>query len=226
MNSTESHTLLDKIKRRIVQEIHKAKNRVSVGKLLKTLLYQANFYKLTKKELLGINLGSGHTPIPEFLNIDTDWAIASDVVGTVEKLKVANNKVGTIYTSHLFEHTNRTRSLKILEEWHRALISGGTLYIAVPDLEKLFQIYLENIASYEDDEARARADKACRIIYGGQTNAFDYHYYGYSFVTLKYLLERVGFQKIERFDPRLEHVVPENSDSSFASISLNIRATK
>lgn len=215
-----------KIKERLIRYGKNTVQALRPKKLVRTALYRAGLYKLLKKEFAGLHLGSGNTRIKDFINLDSSYVVDADIVAKVVKIKVADNSLGAVYASHVFEHTDRTKAVKILREWHRVLRPGGILYIAVPDLEKLFGVYLENIKTYENDNSRAVADKACRIIYGGQTNKYDYHFYGYSFVTLKYVLEQAGFKKIERFDAMKTALVAPGADASFASISLNVKATK
>jgi hypothetical protein len=100
----------------------------------------------------------------------------------------------------------------------------------VPDLEALFKTYLNNIAHYEEEEPRHCADLACDIVYGGQTTRYDFHFYGYSFATIKVLLMNVGFRQVERFD-RAGLAFAPFRDAGYAaidgtSVSLNIHAIK
>ncbi len=219
-------TITIKIKGRLNRYIQNTASAVRPSAVARSALYHLGWYRLNKKHFAGFHLGSGWNRIPGFVNVDLSHFVNADIVAGVTKLKVADNALGALYASHLFEHTDRTKALAILKEWHRALSPGSNLYVAVPDLEKLFTIYLERIKNYEVEENRATADKACRIIYGGQVNKYDYHFYGYSFITLKYILQRAGFKNIERFDPRQLALLEIGADASFTPISLNIKATK
>jgi hypothetical protein len=73
-----------------------------------------------------------------------------------------------------------------------------SLYVRTQS-EILFKIYLDNLPSYNNGE-RDTVDLASGIIYSGQANRYDFHHYGYSFTTLKTLLESIGFRNIQTFN--------------------------
>ena len=199
-------------------------------KLSLTSAYHTYFLQITRKQLSGLNLGCGGARIDGFLNIDANLRARSDVVARVEKLKLNSDSVDMIYSSHVLEHIPRDRSKIVLAEWHRVLKPGGKLYVCVPDLEVLFKVYLDNIPFYHTDKGRYLVDKACFFTYGGQINKHEFHYNGYSFVTLESMLQMIGFKEIQRFDrSKLDFV--EFEDISTVKIgdipmSLNIVARK
>lgn len=188
------------------------------------------FLKFVRREYPGLHLGSGDQKIDDFLNIDANLFTKCDVVAGIKKIKLAEECTRIIYASHVFEHISRYTTSKVLGEWYRLLKPGGRLYILVPNMETLFQIYLENIKSYQTAEGKYLADFAMDIIYGGQINRWDYHYYGYSFETLRLLLESVGFKKVSTFE-RNTLSFCSFQDAGYAEIggipvSLNIVAEK
>ncbi len=222
----EAGEIFQKIKARLLGYLRRAAIFLSPTKRFKTLLYHLGFYKISRRSIAGINLGSSDIRIKGFLNIDASCFADADIVAGVENIKLGSGTVSVIYNSHVFEHLSRNVSLRVLREWYRVLKPSGHLYIAVPDLEKLFNKYLENINQYDKDENRRVADKICNIIYGGQVNKYDFHYYGYSFATLKYLLLNAGFKKVERFNASEVSFLSNITDGASSEISLNIRATK
>ena len=168
--------------------------------------------------------------IRNFCNIDANPYVLCDVVARINKIKLRSNSVGIIYSSHILEHLPRAQAPHVLAEWYRVLRPGGKLYICVPDCEVLFKIYLDNLPFYDTEEGKYLVDRSCYIAYGGQTNKYDFHCYGYSFDTLKNMMNSVGFKDIQRFDRSKLDVVPFN-DISMVKIgdlqmSLNIVATK
>ena len=62
----------------------------------------------------------------------------------------------------------------------------------MPDLEILCKIFL-------DPKAPPNVKiHVLRMIFGGQTDRFDFHYFGWDYNLLKSILEKVGFNKIEK----------------------------
>lgn len=205
-------------------------NAAQPAKLGRSLLYQCYYYKATGRTLPGLHIGSGGLRVPGFLNVDVDAAIDCDLIGGSEKLKLADKSVGTIYASHLFEHIPNGRTQTVLREWHRVLTTGGSLYLCVPDLEALAERYLAAIHEYSDPDATETLELVTRVIYGGQSDRFDFHYNGYSMPTLKALLESVGFTDVKRFDRSALTFAPFTDCGSAMInqklVSLNVVATK
>ncbi|MGY6276298.1 class I SAM-dependent methyltransferase [Methylomonas sp. MgM2] len=200
-------------------------------KFINSIAYNFWLYKLSGKKFKGLNLGSGGTIIPNYLNIDGNPFTYCDVVAGLEKIHLRDGAVDYIYASHIFEHIPREKTLSVLNEWSRVLSQGGKAYICVPDLEILSKIYLENLSGYDKEKnSQLVADLACDVIFGGQVNRFDFHFYGYSFQTLRRYLKDAGFSNVERFErAKMEDFPPV--DASFARIgeipiSLNVVASK
>ena len=200
-----------------------------------SIAYHTYVLKVVNRQFVGLNLGSGGSKIKGFCNIDANPFALSDVVARIDRLKLRANSVGIIYNSHIFEHVPGGQAGRVLAEWYRVLKPDGRLYICVPDLEVLFKVYLDNITLYHTEEGRYLVDLTCGVTYGGQTSKYDYHFSGYSFVTLKDILESVGFKNVQRFD-RSALGFAQFVDASYArfekgklaglSISLNVVASK
>jgi predicted SAM-dependent methyltransferase len=199
-------------------------------KLINSLAYHAYIFKVLRKQFRGLHLGSGYAKINNFCNIDANPRALCDVVARITKIKLSSNSVGMIYNSHVFEHIPREQAKDALAEWYRLLKPGGKLYICVPDLEVLFKVYLDNLPQYHTEKGRYLVDRACYLTFGGQTNRYDFHFYGYSFVTLRDMLERVGFKDVRRFDRSKLKIAPFDDISTVRiddlPMSLNIEASK
>lgn len=198
--------------------------------LPKSAAYHLYLLRIHRSRFDGLNLGCGRARIKSFCNIDANFRSICDVIAHVERIKLSSNSVGTIYSSHVFEHIPREDAPRVLAEWYRVLKPGGKLYICVPDQEVLFRIYLDNLALYDTAQGKYLVDRACYLTYGGQANRHDFHYYGYSFTTLQHVLESVGFRDVRRFDrSSVDLVLPK--DISVAQVdsfpmSLNVEASK
>lgn len=200
------------------------------SKFLRTLRYQSGLFGSAGETYAGLHLGSGNIRIEGFCNIDGNPLSQCDVVSGLERLKFNSESVDVIYASHVFEHIPRFGTAATLREWHRVLKPGGKLYLCVPDLEALFKIYLENLPRYDTEEGRYLVDLVCGVAYGGQVDRYDFHFYGYSLVTLKALLESAGFENVRRFRrDELNFDPPVDGSTAILSdvpLSLNVQADK
>ena len=114
--------------------------------------------------------------------------LAHDLEGFPDK------SVSLVYTSHMLEHTSYGDDFNIqtLREWKRVIRPGGMLFVAVPDLDVLCRMYLDPNMTTEQRLFIAR------MIYGGQTDRYDFHLYGYNEESLAIYLKEAGFCNIQR----------------------------
>lgn len=117
-----------------------------------------------------------------------------DYVGAVENLgQFGDGSVEEIYASHVYEHLSYQGPLqKALTEAFRVLKPGGMFRVGVPDLETLCKLYLHKELPLD---ARWHVQ---RMIFGGQTDAHDFHRVGLDFQTLGSMLQAIGFASIRR----------------------------
>jgi predicted SAM-dependent methyltransferase len=89
-----------------------------------------------------------------------------------------------------------------------------------PDLPTMASLYLD------DESTKAEKFLLMRMMFGGQTDEFDFHYFGWNLEFLKEYLFIAGFTKIER----VKSFSIFNDTSDFAPygapISLNVIAYK
>lgn len=204
--------------------------RLRPRKILHSIFYHLQGYRFFRFRLQGLHLGAGDFPIPEFLNIDANPMALCDLTAGVERLKLRRESVAVIYNSHVFEHVPRASADKVLREWYRVLVPGGKLILCVPDMEILTKIYLTGIQNYKLSEAKRNVEMACGIIFGGQRDRYDFHFFGYSFETICSMLELAGFREIQRINVQSLPFY-NRPDAAMASISgipvsLNVEAIK
>ena len=96
---------------------------------------------------VNLNVGSGFQTIAGFssLDIDTEWYrwrgrefIEYNMLS--DQLPGADGTVDNIYCSHVIEHLPNDVVLRFLGEAHRVLRDGGTLRVACPDAEFLWEV--------------------------------------------------------------------------------------
>ena len=145
-----------------------------------------------------------------------------DFVGDISDLsQFKDNSVGEVYASHVFEHVKYIDVKKTLLGIYRILISGGKFYISVPNMNVLFRQFLE-----KKNQTKTKI-KIMRMIFGGQIDDYDFHYFGWDFELLSGLLKNVGFdeiEKVEKFSIFTHDTSNEDIDGEL--ISLNLIAKK
>jgi hypothetical protein len=95
-----------------------------------------NEAKLTRKKVWGVklNLGSGHHPLEDYLNVDTREMPGVDIIADVADLPFGPGEVKEIFASHLVSRFGAEQLHKdLLPHWHRILMPGGTLAIVAAD---------------------------------------------------------------------------------------------
>lgn len=87
-----------------------------------------------------LNIGCGNQKLKGFVNIDI--VKSADIRRDVKKgLPFNDGSVSLIYSEHFFEHLSQRDGLQFLRECRRVLTPGGTLRIAMPDLDNLVERY-------------------------------------------------------------------------------------
>jgi predicted SAM-dependent methyltransferase len=175
-------------------------------------------------EELKLNLGSGLTPIPGFVNVDVlPDAPGVDVVADIsQRLPFGDEAAKLIYASHLLEHFATDHIPELLSEWRRVLAPGGLLLVAVPDLEVIASMLTKRKSWFVPPN-----NPWLGALYGGQKDDYDFHKTGFTAPWLAHLLREADFGDIYRVERFREIPV---SDASFSplpfgvNVSLNIRA--
>ena len=168
-----------------------------------------------------LNLGARNKPVEGFLGMDIDPHDGIDFVGDVSDLsRFKDESVSEILASHILEHFPHPRTLAVLREWHRVLISGGRLLIAVPDLSRAMDIY----------KKFGQSDWLIRWLWGDQEYKTAYHYVGFDEDRLTGLLLSAGFSDVFRVEELPSHAEKDCSSNVFnmdgLPVSLNMVATK
>ena len=144
-----------------------------------------------------------------------------DFIGDITDLgQFDDNSIEEIYASHVVEHVAQKKVETTLKGIHRVLKDSGKFYVSVPDMDILCRIYL-------DPKAPPKVKfHTMRMMFGGQVDDFDFHYFGWNFQFMNEFLLKAGFKKIER----VKSFSLFNDTSDYAPygppISLNIIAYK
>lgn len=164
--------------------------------------------------------GEGRFPGWENFNIQPGDAV--DHVGDALDLsRFEDNTFKIVYASHVLEHFDHASEADIvLGEWFRVLAPGGKVCIGVPDLDVLIPRFLDKSVRYVDRYF------TMIMMYGGQSNAYDYHKIGWNMDFLSHYLTKTGFVAIQRVGSFgfFEDTTIMTVDG--AHISLNVVAEK
>jgi predicted SAM-dependent methyltransferase len=144
-----------------------------------------------------LNWGCGEHPEPGWLNSDIKDVPGIDIVADVRAgLPLETGSIDYITSIHALPELPYPDLIPALRELHRVLKPGGTLRLALPDLERGIAAYQSGDAEYfhvPDEDARSIGAKFVTQMV----------WYGYSrtlFVPdfVQELLERAGFARVER----------------------------
>jgi predicted SAM-dependent methyltransferase len=145
-----------------------------------------------------------------------------DHIGDTRDLsRFADGSFDMVYASHTFEHLGYRGDLqKAIGEVARVLRPGGRFFVSVPDMMMLAHAFAQPEMT-DDDRFMIM-----RMMFGGQRDAYDFHYVGLWDGLLATLLTQAGFREIYRVE-RFGFF----KDDSYTSvnnvfISLNVVAVK
>ena len=106
-----------------------------------------------------VNLGCGHRFHGEWINLDLNAHSPNVRKWDITKgLPFADGEIDAVYHSHVLEHLEPEVARALLRECFRVLRPGGTLRIAVPDLEPMARAYLDALQRVREGEPGADAD--------------------------------------------------------------------
>lgn len=153
------------------------------------VLNQKKFGDAIARNDIRLNVGCGHKPLADYINVDLRNLPGVDVVADIRDLPVLRGTVTEIRAAHLLEHFTELELKKsILPYWHAVLASQSTLRLVVPDAIAMFQA----LGAGEMPFAMLR-----EVTFGAQDYGEDFHYTMFSESSLGALLQEAGFIHVE-----------------------------
>jgi predicted SAM-dependent methyltransferase len=95
-----------------------------------------------KTDGLRLNLGSGDTNIPNYVNVDL-YSPKADLKADIRDLPYKSNTVSEIISQHSLEHLPLRQVYSTLRHWYDILQLGGEIELGLPDLELIMQLFLD-----------------------------------------------------------------------------------
>ncbi|MGT0247060.1 DUF4214 domain-containing protein [Burkholderia pyrrocinia] len=137
---------------------------------------------------LKLNIGCGHIPLADHVNVDSRELPGVDIVAEATRLPFGNGEVSVLRAAHLLEHFPQEQLRReVLPYWRSLLKPGGTLHVIVPDAEHMFAEYYRGTYSYENFRT---------VLFGGQDYGGDFHYNMLMPDQLSMLLREAGFETV------------------------------
>ena len=161
-----------------------------------------------------LQLGCGTKPFRNWLNVD-QVPFNPEVVGydLRKGLKpFPSNAFNYVYHEHFFEHLERREGQRILQECFRVLKPGGTIRIAMPDLDRAIRGYLAGWSDEENEILTERKELYGDQLLGTPGEALDTilrgwsHKFVYGEKDIRKMLELNGFVNIQRKPYRVSEI--------------------
>lgn len=150
-----------------------------------------------------LHIGCGAKYLPGYIHVDVLPFEHVHVVCDLRKLHehFAENTLHEIYACHVLEHLGRREVADVLSNLSTLLAPGGTIRIAVPDIEQVMRMY---------SAGALPLSALYGFLWGGQRDEFDVHKIGFDMSSLTSLLYENGFGRVERY--RWQEFLPPSYD--------------
>lgn len=131
-----------------------------------------------------------------------------------------------LFSSHMIEHLTYEEGERLMKECYRILKPGGAMRIAVPDVRKMAEAYLNNECTNWDafnepcKTSKSQAERFWRVLTHDHKAAYD-------FQAMSVLCQGAGFQNIQKreYNEGLPVFMEETKDL-FPEISLYVEVIK
>jgi hypothetical protein len=135
-----------------------------------------------------INIGCGYDKREGYLNLDSDPACKPDIlIENNDLYALPRNHFVEVFAKDVLEHIPRAHTMTALFDWAALLRPGGTLYVQTSWIFGIIDVMRQ-----AGDFETIHNWKMC--LFGNQVHPGDWHFNGFTEVTLKVYLTAVGLQ--------------------------------
>jgi hypothetical protein len=137
---------------------------------------------------LRLNVGCGHKPEADRLNVDMRELPGVDIIANAMKLPFSEGELQEIFSSHVLEHFPLEQLRRqLLPAWFKLLRQGGELRAIVPDAQAMLQAHAQGDLDF---------DTLCLITFGGQEYEGDFHHTMFTPENLLTLFTKAGLVNV------------------------------
>ncbi|MNW40489.1 hypothetical protein D3C74_176040 [compost metagenome] len=156
------------------------------------IINKAKVNQFITQGLVKVNLGCGHIPKEDYLNVDMRELDGVDIIADVRKVPFETESIDELYLAHVIEHfTEVDMEAYILPYWHSLLKPGGKITIICPNWNAMLDEYAKGKVSFEVLK---------EITFGSQEYEGNQHYNMFSPQSLTKLLDKIGFKNVRTVD--------------------------
>jgi methyltransferase domain protein len=171
-------------------------------------------YSHSYKDLVGLNIGCGQQPLPNWLNTDIVPHLPHIYYMDARlRFPFPDNSFHNIFSEHMFEHLNFKDGVNMLQEVYRVLDKNGIFTLSIPTLDFLIKLYNssnDDIHQEYIEWSISRYDQFTKNFYQNQPvpsmfvinnfMRFWGHKMIYAVSTLTDILYKIGFREITCFE--------------------------
>lgn len=157
-------------------------------------------------DIICLQVGTGNNILEGWFNTDY-YPYNKNIVflDAASKFPFDDNTFDYIFTEHMIEHISYEKGICMLKECYRILKPGGVIRISTPDIQFLVDLFKIEKTVVQQSYIRWTIDK-----FMPKTNIYSetfvvnnfFHSFGhqfiYDFMTIKNILEKMGFVNIGR----------------------------
>jgi hypothetical protein len=141
---------------------------------------------------LRLNLGCGHIPLLDYLNVDRREIPGVDILSEADLLPFSVSEIDEIFSAHFIEHFPEEELRRVLlPYWYGLLKPGGIFRAIVPDGNAMIQEFSKGRFAFKDLH---------EALYGAQEYQGDFHFSLFTPEKLTELLRDAGFSDITLLD--------------------------
>ena len=145
-----------------------------------------------------LNLGSGHHNYPDYINIDLNPEVSTDIdiQHDITDLSIfPDDSIDEVVCYHVIEHLGHRKVPEFFREIFRVLKTGGKFTFETPNLAAALEQFCKKRANSGEIQGDIGDNSIYHTIYGGQQDAGSVHLGCFTRWQLMVMLKWAGFEE-------------------------------